>query len=161
MMAVALITYVHFIVTAMYYAVVKGRPTMVSEIYYGMGCNWLMPFLLVAMAFAFLPTMLDMGGFDAAAFLTCAGLAFVGTAPAYLEEGDRAVHKAGAIVSALASVIWGLATMPAVVAVYGVAAVVAAVTDRRCWLFWCEVCAISCVAAIIALKRIMGLTEPV
>lgn len=160
MMAVALIMYVLFIVTAMYYAVVKGIPTMVSEIYYGMGRNWLMPLLLVAMALTFLPTMLDMGGFDAAAFLTCAGLAFVGTAPAYLEEGDRAVHKAGAIVSALASVIWGLATMPAVVAVYGVAAVVAAVTDRRCWLFWCELCAVSCVAAIIAIKRITGLTEP-
>lgn len=157
-MAVVLIIYVLFIVTAMYYAVVKGRPTMVSEIYYGMGRNWLMPLLLVAMAFTFLPTMLDMGDFDAAAFLTCAGLAFVGTAPAYLEEGDRAVHKAGAIVSALASVMWGLATMPAVVAVYGVAA---AVTDRRCWLFWCELCAVSCVAAIIALERIMGLTEPV
>ena len=66
------------------------------------------------------------------------------------------VHKAGAIVSALASVMWGLATMPAVVAVYGVAAAVVAVTDRRCWLFWCEVCAISCVAVIIALKRITG-----
>lgn len=160
-MAVALIMYVFFIVTAMYYAVVKGRPTMVSEIYYGMGRNWLMPLLLVAMAFAFMPAMLDAGDFDAAAFLTCAGLAFVGTAPAYLEEGDRAVHKTGAIVSALASVMWGLATMPAVVAVYGVAAAVASVTDRRCWLFWCEVCAISCVAAIIALKRITGLTGPI
>ena len=80
----------------------------------------------------------------------------MGTAPAYLDEGDWAVHKAGAIVSALASVMWGLATMPAVVAVYGVAAAVASVTDRRCWLFWCEVCAISCVAAIIALRRITG-----
>lgn len=160
-MIVALIMYIHFIVMAMYYAVVKGRPTMVSEIYYGMGRNWLMPFLLVAMAFAFMPAMFEAGDFDAAAFLTCAGLAFVGTAPAYLEEGDRAVHKAGAIVSALASVMWGLATMPAVVAVYGVAAAVASVTDRRCWLFWCEVCAISCVAAIIALKRITGLTGPI
>lgn len=156
-----MITYILFIVTTMYYAVMKGRPTMVSEIYYRMGRNWLMPLLLVAMAFAFMPAMLEAGDFDAAAFLTCAGLAFVGTAPAYLDEGDRAVHKAGAIVSALASVMWGLATMPVVVAVYGVAAVVAAVTDRRCWLFWCEVCAVSCVAAIIALKRIMGLTEPV
>ena len=81
--------YMLFIVTAMYYAVAKGRPTMVSEIYYGMGCNWLMPLLLVAMAFAFMPAMLDAGGFDAAAFLTCAGLAFVGTAPAYLEEGGQ------------------------------------------------------------------------
>lgn len=159
MMVVALITYIHFVVMTVLYVLTKGRPTMVSEIYYGMGRNWLMPLLLVAMAFTFLPTMLDMGDFDAAAFLTCAGLAFVGTAPAYLEAGDRAVHKAGAIVSALASVMWGLATMPAVVAVYGVAAVVAAVTDRRCWLFWSELCAVSCVAAIIALERIMGLTE--
>lgn len=157
----ALIMYMLFIVMTVLYVLTKGRPTMVSEIFYGMGRNWLMPFLLVAMAFAFMPAMFEAGDFDAAAFLTCAGLAFVGTAPAYLEEGDRAVHKAGAIVSALASVMWGLTTMPAVVAVYGVAAAVASVTDRRCWLFWCEVCAVSCVAAIIALKRIMGLTEPI
>lgn len=160
-MAMALIMYMLFIVMTVLYVLTKGRPTMVSEIFYGMGRNWLMPFLLVAMAFAFMPAMFEAGDFDAAAFLTCAGLAFVGTAPAYLEEGDRAVHKAGAIVSALASVMWGLTTMPAVVAVYGVAAAVASVTDRRCWLFWCEVCAVSCVAAIIALKRIMGLTEPI
>ena len=92
MVAVAMITYILFIVTTMYYAVMKGRPTMVSEIYYRMGRNWLMPLLLVAMAFAFMPAMLEAGDFDAAAFLTCAGLAFVGTAPAYLDEGDRAVH---------------------------------------------------------------------
>ena len=68
----ALIAYTLFIVTVMCYAVTKGRPTMVSEIYYGMGRDWLIPFLLVAMAFAFMPAMFEAGDFDAAAFLTCA-----------------------------------------------------------------------------------------
>lgn len=32
------------------------------------------------------------------------------------------------------------------------AAVVVTLADRRCWLFWCEVCALSSVAATLMLK---------
>ena len=131
-----------------------GRPTMISEIYYGTGRSLLMPCLLVALALSFLPLMLDLGGQQWIAFLTCMGLAFVGAAPAYLSDGERSVHKGAAIMSALAGTLWCLTMEPWVVAVAAIIAVIASLADRRCWLFWCEVCAMSSVAATVVIKTI-------
>lgn len=131
-----------------------GRPTMISEIYYGTGRSLLMPCLLVALALSFLPVMLDLGGQQWLAFLTCMGLAFVGAAPAYLSQGERSVHKGAAILSAVAGTLWCLTMEPYVVAVAAIMAIIATLTDRRCWLFWCEVCAMSSVAATVVIKTI-------
>ena len=131
-----------------------GRPTMISEIYYGTGRSLLMPCLLVALALSFLPTMLDLGGQQWLAFLTCMGLAFVGAAPAYLSQGERSVHKGAAILSAVAGTLWCMTMEPCVVAVAAIMAIIATLTDRRCWLFWCEVCALSSVAATVVLKTL-------
>ena len=131
-----------------------GRPTMISEIYYGMGRSLLLPCLLVALALSFLPTMLDLGGQQWLAFLTCMGLAFVGAAPAYLSQGDRSVHKGAAILAAVAGTLWCMTMEPCVVAVAALMAIIATLTDRRCWLFWCEVCAMSSVAVTVVLKTL-------
>lgn len=131
-----------------------GRPTMISEIYYGMGRSLLLPCLLVALALSFLPVMLDLGGQQWLAFLTCMGLAFVGAAPAYLSQGDRSVHNGAAILSAVAGTLWCMTMEPCVVAVAALMAIIATLTDRRCWLFWCEVCAMSSVAVTVVLKTL-------
>lgn len=131
-----------------------GRPTMISEIYYGMGRSLLIPGLLVALALSFLPTMLDLGGQQWLAFLTCMGLAFVGAAPSYLSQGERSVHKGAAILSAVAGTLWCMTMEPCVVAVAALMTIIATLTDRRCWLFWCEVCAMSSVAATVVLKTL-------
>ena len=131
-----------------------GRPTMISEIYYGMGRSLLMLCLLVSLALSFLPTMLDLGGQQWLAFLTCMGLAFVGAAPAYLSQGERSVHKGAAILAAVAGTLWCLTMEPCVVAVAALMAIIATLTDRRCWLFWFEVCAMSSVAVTVVLKTL-------
>ena len=127
---------------------------MISEIYYGMGRSLLLPCLLVALALSFLPVMLDLCGQQWLAFLTCMGLAFVGAAPAYLSQGDRSVHKGAAILSAVAGTLWCMTMEPCVVAVAALMAIIATLTDRRCWLFWCEVCAMSSVAVTVVLKTL-------
>ena len=131
-----------------------GRPTMISEIYYGTGRSLLMPCLMVALSLSFLPVMLDLGGQQWLAFLTCMGLAFVGAAPAYLSQGERPVHKGAAILAAVAGTLWCMTMEPCVVAVAAIIAVIASLADRRCWLFWCEVCALSSVAATVVLKTL-------
>ena len=131
-----------------------GRPTMISEIYYGTWRSLLMPCLLVALALSFLPLMLDLGGQQWLAFLTCMGLAFVGAAPAYLSQGERSVHKGAAILAAVAGTLWCMTMEPCVVAVAALMAIIATLTDRRCWLFWCEVCAMSSVAVTVVLKTL-------
>ena len=131
-----------------------GRPTMISEIYYGTGRSWLMPVTLVALALSFMPVMLDLGGQQWLAFLTCMGLAFVGAAPAYLSQGERSVHKGAAILAAVAGTLWCMTMEPCVVSVAAIMAIIATLTDRRCWLFWCEVCAMSSVAATVVIKTL-------
>ena len=131
-----------------------GRPTMISEIYYGTGRSLMLPCLLVALALSFLPTMLDLGGQQWLAFLTCMGLAFVGAAPAYLSDGEHAVHKGAAILAAIAGTLWCLTMEPCVVAVAALIAAIASLADRRCWLFWCEICAMTAVLATVVIKSI-------
>ena len=131
-----------------------GRPTMISEIYYGTGRSLLLPCLLVPLALSFLPTMLDLGGQQWLAFLTCMGLAFVGAAPAYLSEGEHAVHKGAAIMSALAGTLWCLTMEPCVVAVAALIAAVASLSGRRCWLLWCEICTMTAVLATVVIKSL-------
>lgn len=136
------------------YSRYNGRPTMISEIYYGMGRSCMMPCVLVALALSFLPFMLDLGGQQWLAFLTCMGLAFVGASPAYLSEGERPVHKGAAIISALAGTLWCLTMEPCVVGVAAIMAVIATLTDRRCWLFWCEICTMTAVLATVVIKTL-------
>ena len=131
-----------------------GRPTMISEMYYGMGRSLLMPCVLVALALSFLPTMLDLGGQQWLAFLTCMGLAFVGAAPAYLRDGERSVHKGAAILAAVAGTLWCMTMEPCVVAVAALKAAIASLADRRCWLFWCEICTMTAVLATVVIKSL-------
>lgn len=131
-----------------------GRPTMISEIYYGMGRSCMMPCVLVALALAFLPIMLDLGSQQWLAFLTCMGLAFVGASPAYLSEGERSVHKGAAILAAVAGTLWCMTMEPCVVAVAALMAIIATLTDRRCWLFWCEICTMTAVLATVVIKTL-------
>lgn len=131
-----------------------GRPTMISEIYYGMGRSCMMPCVLLALALSFLPLMLDLGGQQWLAFLTCMGLAFVGAAPAYLSQGERSVHKGAAILAAVAGTLWCVTMEPCVVAVAALMAVIATLTDRRCWLFWCEICTMTAVLATVVIKAL-------
>lgn len=88
----------------------KGVPEMVSSIYYLLGKRgWVFQVVMIAFGAMMMVCLLDSGlGEQCLAFIACAGLMFVGAAPRFLEQGERAVHKGAAIVSAVASVGWCL-----------------------------------------------------
>lgn len=85
-----------------------GVPDMVSSIYYLMGKKgWVFQTVMILFGMLMMVCLLDCGkGVQCLAFLACAGLMFVGAAPRFLEQDERAVHKGAAIVSAVASVGW-------------------------------------------------------
>ena len=87
-----------------------GIPEMVSSIYYMMDKHgWVFQVYIIMFAALMMVCLLDSGlGVQCLAFLSCAGLMFVGAAPRFLEQDERAVHKSAAIVSAAASVGWCL-----------------------------------------------------
>lgn len=85
-----------------------GVPDMVSSIYYLLGKRgWVFQLVMMLFGALMMVCLLDSGrGVQCLAFFACAGLMFVGVAPRFLEQGERAVHKGAAIVSAVASVGW-------------------------------------------------------
>lgn len=87
-----------------------GVPDMVSSIYYLLGKRgWVFQTVMVLFGALMMVCLLDSGrGVQCLAFFACTGLMFVGAAPRFLDEGERKIHKTGAIVSAVASIGWCL-----------------------------------------------------
>lgn len=87
-----------------------GVPEMVSSIYYLLGKRgWVFQLLMIAFGATMMMCLLDSGlGEQCLAFIACAGLMFVGSAPRFLDESERRLHKGAAVVSAVASVSWCL-----------------------------------------------------
>lgn len=120
----------------------KRVPTMLSEVYYLADKDWLFPALMASLGASFLPLMLDKGGLECMAFLTCVGIIFVGAAPAYLDESQRTIHKCGAITSAIASVAWACSINALPTILFAALAAVFCIWKRRYWLFIVECSAI-------------------
>ena len=105
-----------------------GVPEMVSSIYYLLGkSGWVFQVVMMSVGMLMLMCLLDCGkGVQCLAFLACGGLMFVGAAPRFMNE-DRGVHKAAAVISAMAGIGWCLSanyvmTIAAIVAyVIGIA----------------------------------------
>lgn len=105
-----------------------GVPEMVSSIYYLLGkSGWVFQVIMMSVGMLMLMCLLDCEkGVQCLAFLACGGLMFVGAAPRFMNE-DRGVHKAAAIICAMAGIGWCLSanfimTIAAIVAyVIGIA----------------------------------------
>lgn len=105
-----------------------GVPEMVSSIYYLLGkSGWVFQVVMMSVGMLMLMCLLDCEkGVQCLAFLACGGLMFVGAAPRFMNE-DRGVHKAAAVISAMAGIGWCLSanfimTIAAIVAyVIGIA----------------------------------------
>lgn len=109
---VVLSLYAAVLLIALLFMVISkhGVPDMVSSIYYMMDKHgWVFQVYIIMFAALMMVCLLDSGlGVQCLAFLSCAGLMFVGVAPRFLDESERKVHKTAAIVSAVASVGWCL-----------------------------------------------------
>lgn len=86
-----------------------GVPEMVSSIYYLLGkSGWMFQVVMMSVGMLMLMCLLDCEkGVQCLAFLACGGLMFVGAAPRFMNE-DRGVHKAAAVISAMAGIGWCL-----------------------------------------------------
>lgn len=141
-MALSIIILIALALDVLGCCVTKRVPTMLSEVYYLADKDWLFPILMAALGASFLPLMLSKGGLECMAFLSCVGIIFVGAAPAYLDEGERTVHKCGAITAAIASVVWACSINALPTVLFAVLAAALCICKRRYWLFIVECCAI-------------------
>lgn len=125
---------------------------MLSDIYYETGQSAVFGTALWTIACAMLPAMMETDGVKCLAFAACAGLLFVGAAPAYLSDSDSKIHKTAAITAAAAGTAWAISVAPWQTAAVGAAAVAVVVTEIDRWLLVLEVAAIVNVALALALN---------
>ena len=75
------------------------------------------------------------------AFLSCAGIAFVGAAAAYRQSLTNTVHIAGAITAALFAIIWAYTICPPIPTIAILTAVYILLAVRRHKIYWAEITA--------------------
>lgn len=129
-----------------------GIPEAYSETYYLLegkckGCGWIFTAFCILTAGFLLPPWLDMTPpeYQYTCFLSCAGLMFVGVAPQFEESLTAKVHYSGAIISCIFSQVWciyaGYWYISATLIVG--ALIYLLLKDRRRWMFWLQLAAIS------------------
>ena len=129
----------------------KSLVTCVSECWYHI--KWTHYALLALAALMMLPPMLDCTPYNwqFLAFIACASLVFVATAPSYLEKFEGRVHSVSAILCAACAIAWAMAVVP--VALIGCVLLIVAAFDRKHRLLWLELSAFaSTYIGVILLK---------
>jgi len=128
-----------------------GIPESISETYYllehrcGKNNGWIFTIFCWIVVFTLLPFWLEYSHENTQflAFLSGAGLLFVGTAPQFKDVGlSRTVHFAAAFVCAAASISWlcftNMWTYPLITLLI---ACFISILNRTKWLFWIELAA--------------------
>lgn len=117
----------------------KSLVTCVSECWYHIKLAHY--FLLSLAALTMLLPMLDCtpDNWQFLAFLACAALAFVASAPSYLEKFEGRVHSVSAILCAACAIAWAVAVVP--LALIGCVLLIVAAFDRKHRLLWLELSA--------------------
>ena len=120
-----------------------GIQPSISDNYYVSKHPWTFTLAMWLVAFTMLPPMLSATTetFQFAAFLSCAGIAFVGAAAAYRQSMTNTVHIAGAITSALFAIVWAYTICPPIPTIAILTAVYILLAVRRHKIYWAEITA--------------------
>ena len=143
MSTLAIISAILFAIYLILMAKLHGVQPSVSDNYYVSKNPWTFTIAMWTVAFTMLPPMLSATTetFQFTAFLSCAGIAFVGAAAAYRQSMTNTVHIAGAITSALFAIIWAYTICPPLPTIAILTAAYILLAVRRHKIYWAEVTA--------------------
>ena len=115
----------------------------ISDNYYVSKHPWTFTLAMWLVAFTMLPPMLSATTetFQFTAFLSCAGIAFVGAAAAYKRTLTNTVHIAGAVTAALFAIVWAYTICPPLPTIAILTAVYILLAVRRHKIYWAEITA--------------------
>ena len=143
MVTLAIISAILFAIYLYVMAKLHGVQPSVSDNYYVTKHPWTFTLAMWTVAFTMLPPMLSATTetFQFTAFLSCAGIAFVGAAAAYRQSLTNTVHIAGAVTAALFAIVWAYTICPPLptIAIRTTAYILLAV--RRHKIYWAEITA--------------------
>ena len=143
MSTLAIISAILFAIYLILMAEFHGVQPSVSDNYYVSKHPWMFTLAMWTVAFMMLPPMLSATteAFQFTAFLSCAGIAFVGAAAAYKQSMTNTVHTIGAIIAALFAVIWAYTICPPLPTIAILAAVNILLSKVSNKIYWIEIIA--------------------
>lgn len=142
-----------------------GVPKSLSDTYYlfkerNSTLKFLFPSMMTLLTLFLMPSWLEMSEgspFQFTAFLSAAGVLFVGAAPSFKDsEMENKVHSIAAYICAAAALSWICLVTPywyIILIVFGIIAALAVVTKtwKTCYIYWLEMVAfVSTFISIIA-----------
>ena len=143
MVTLAIISAILFAIYLYVMAKLHGIQPSISDNYYVSKHPWTFTLAMWTVAFTILPPMLSATTetFQFTAFLSCAGIAFVGAAAAYKQSLTNTVHIAGAVTAALFAIIWAYTICPPLPTIAILTAAYILLAVRRHKIYWAEVTA--------------------
>ena len=143
MVTLAIISAILFAIYLFCMAKLHGVQPSVSDNYYVTKHPWTFTLAMWTVAFTMLPPMLSATTetFQFTAFLSCAGISFVGAAAAYRQSLTNTVHIAGAITAALFAIIWAYTICPPIPTIAILTAAYILIAVRRHKVYWAEITA--------------------
>ena len=143
MLTLAIISAILFATYLFCMAKLHGVQPSVSDNYYVSKHPWTFTLAMWTVAFTMLPPMLSATTetFQFTAFLSCAGIAFVGAAAAYRQSLSNTVHTIGAVIAALFAVIWAYTICPPLPTIAILAAVNILLSKVSNKIYWIEIIA--------------------
>ena len=143
MSTLAIISAILFAIYLHVMAKLHGVQPSVSDNYYVSKHPWTFTLAMWTVAFTMLPPMLSATTetFQFTAFLSCAGIAFVGAAAAYKQSMTNTVHTIGAIIAALFAIIWAYTICPPLPTIAILTAAYILIAVRRHKVYWVEITA--------------------
>ena len=143
MVTLAIISAILFAIYLYVMAKLHGVQPSVSDNYYVSKHPWTFTLAMWTVAFTMLPPMLSATTetFQFTAFLSCAGIAFVGAAAAYKQSLTNTVHIAGAVTAALFAIVWAYTICPPLPTIAILTAAYILLAVRRHKIYWAEVTA--------------------
>ena len=143
MVILAIISAILFAIYLFCMAKLHGVQPSVSDNYYVSKHPWTFTLAMWTVVFMMLPPMLSATTetFQFTAFLSCAGIAFVGAAAAYRQSMTNTVHTIGAVIAALFAIIWAYTICPPLPTIAILTAAYILIAVRRHKVYWVEITA--------------------
>ena len=143
MSTLAIISAILFAIYLILMAEFHGIQPSVSDNYYVSKHPWTFTLAMWTVAFMMLPPMLSATteAFQFTAFLSCAGIVFVGAAAAYKQSMTNTAHTIGAVIAALFAVIWAYTICPPLPTISILVAVNVLLSKRINKTYWIEIMA--------------------
>ena len=143
MSTLAFISAILFAIYLYVMAKLHGVQPSISDNYYVSKHPWTFTLAMWTVAFMMLPPMLSATTetFQFTAFLSCAGIAFVGAAAAYRQSLSNTVHTIGAVIAALFAIIWAYTICPPLPTIAILSAVNILLSKVSNKIYWIEIAA--------------------